>query len=277
MIWTKMSGAGNSFWLAFLPKNSFDKKKGAKLAQKLCLSSSKTSKAKNPSTDGLSILLKSSTADFQWLFYNADGSPAEMCGNAACCITKYVFKKKLLPRHKKYVILKIHGRKIKGALSHKQAQVFLKQSQKIQSFKSSFNKKPIPYMFIDSGVPHAVIETKQTVPTLQKKLLAKKLRTKTRHHKNGMNVSFYCKKTLSKNKKTLYLSAYTFERGVEDFTPACGTGALAVAQVCYLKWPELQSVFVQMPGGRLKVSFHSNKIVSLISPVKQLKEKEFLI
>ena len=42
-------------------------------------------------SDGLVLILPSETCDFRMRMFNADGSEAEMCGNAARCIGKYVY------------------------------------------------------------------------------------------------------------------------------------------------------------------------------------------
>ena len=265
-----MSGAENSFWIThFLSRTSFSlmNRDWSRVAQTLC-------KQNNTSTaDGLAILLPSKLCDFKWLFYNADGSPAEMCGNAACCVTDYVFKKKLIPTEQNFLTFETIAQQIKGELKESMARIFLKQSTNIQGpFKITYNNVIIPYVFINSSVPHAVIKIQNWPGTLNewknKKKLARILRKKTTHHKNGMNVSFYC------HQKNNQLFARTFERGVEDFTPACGTGALAVAQVYHQHFPHLQLISVHMPGGHLKIGFHSDKTVSLMSPVKWLQEIE---
>lgn len=269
ITWTKMSGAENSFWIThFLsPASPSINRDWSQVAQILC------KKNNSSKADGLAILLPSKHCDFKWLFYNADGSPAEMCGNAACCVTDYVFKKKIISVEQNFLIFETKAQQIKGELKEGMARIFLKQSTDIQGpFETTYNNEATPYVFINSSVPHAVIEIKNWPSTLNewenKKKLAGILRKKTTHHKDGMNVSFYC------HQDDNHLSARTFERGVEDFTPACGTGALAVAQVYRQYFPHVQLIFVKMPGGQLEISLHSDKTISLMSPVKWLQEME---
>ncbi len=270
-IWTKMSGAENSFWIAYFPLIAYDlKQAGPQIAKTLC----QLKKA-----DGLVILKPSNTCDFKWLFYNADGSSAEMCGNAACCVTDYVFKKKLISSKNSFFSLETKAGKIKGDLFKGSARIFLGWKPNIQGpFEIGFQNKKIQYQFINSLVPHAVIKIQNSLNCKeknweQKKSLAKFLRKQTTHHKKGMNVSFYWLKKEENISLPEQVFARSFERGVEDFTPACGTGALAVAEVCRQQNVDLESVFVEMPGGRLKISFHSDNEISLMSPVKWIEEK----
>ena len=117
-IWTKMSGAENSFWIAYFPHIACDlEQTGPQIAKNLC---------QQEKADGLAILKPSNTCDFKWLFYNADGSSAEMCGNAACCVTDYVFKKKLISPKNSFFLLETKAGKIKGDLFKVSAPFFFK-------------------------------------------------------------------------------------------------------------------------------------------------------
>ena len=266
--WTKMSGAGNCFWITHFPTTPPQSNNWIKTAQVLCRNNA----------DGLVVLLPSKVCDFKWLFYNADGSSAEMCGNAACCVTDYVFKKHLLSSKKNSLTLETFNQKITGTFKDGSACIFLKKSIDIRGpFEmDEYDQEPLSYMFINSSVPHAVIQLTQW-PNNSKvwgkqKAMGQILRKNTTHHKDGMNVSFYYpKKTLLSK---IQLLARSFERGVEDFTPACGTGALAVAQVYRQYAPNVKSIFIEMPGGTLEVGFHSDNTLSLISPVEWITEIE---
>ena len=118
----------------------------------------------------------------------------------------------------------------------------------------------ISYTQIDAGVMHSLIPVSQMKNIQKFKNTAKKIR---KRHKNS-NVTFYKKE---KNK----ISCITYERGVEDFTLACGTGALAAAG---LFRKEKKSIPIHMPGGILKVSFQNNQ-AQLISPVCFIAEASF--
>jgi diaminopimelate epimerase len=74
----------------------------------------------------------------------------------------------------------------------------------------------------------------------------------------GANVTFYVPTGSGK------IDAISFERGVEDFTLACGTGAMAAAFVARLEAPETREFEVRMPGGRLNVEFSSDHGVVLL-------------
>ncbi len=310
ITWTKMSGAGNCFWIAHFPTSALPPKTNwPEVAHQLCRPKTVAGKKElEGGADGMALLLPSKECDFKWLFYNADGSSAEMCGNLACCVTEYVFIKKLIPITKAFVTLETPAGIIKGEMkSHTHEtglatktksplgikkeksskslthpRIFLKQSTDIQGpFESIFERKTTTYMFINSAVPHAVIKLADypTSPMTWDNLkpLARFLRSQTQHHKDGMNVSFYGFPSEQMDGRAKRLLARSFERGVEDWTPACGTGALAVAQVYSHQHPpkasEGQSFFVQMPGGELKVEFHANNMLSLMSPVQWLSQK----
>ena len=273
MKWTKMSGAGNCFWITHLLTPYSQSINWVKTAKDLCRNSA----------DGLVVLLPSKVCDFKWLFYNADGSSAEMCGNAACCVTDYVFKKNLLSANKNFLTLETFNQKITGTIQKGSACIFLKKSTEIKGPFTIVGKHSSSYTFINSSVPHAVILLTKWPDGFQawekQKIIGQNLRKKTTHHKDGMNVSFYypVKKSsvFTKDKSplsTVQLLARTFERGVEDFTLACGTGALAVAQVHHQHISNVKNILVKMPGGLLEVGFPSDNTVSLISPIKWLTE-----
>ena len=49
-------------------------------------------------SDGLVLILPGDRADFRMRMYNADGSEAEMCGNASRCVARYVYERGLTDR-----------------------------------------------------------------------------------------------------------------------------------------------------------------------------------
>ena len=176
-------------------------------------------------TDGLVVLKKSKGLSCD--FYNKDGSTAEMCGNAACCVSTYTdwmsLAVKILLFGKETVVLTK-----KGGIALKNP------SASIIDCDRTFNGGQEHFTFIQPGAPHGVIELPLKKGELFKnqeelKPLAQYLRLRSPKNKQGMNVSFFQVEEQGR------LKAMTYERGVENFTLACGTGALAVAFVYLYK------------------------------------------
>ena len=88
-----LEGAGNRF--AFIESAEVpDAKKRAELTRHLCAATG---------LDG-AVFLSGAGSDFEWDFYNSDGSAAEMCGNAARCVGEYVRRERkdgVFPLHLK--------------------------------------------------------------------------------------------------------------------------------------------------------------------------------
>jgi len=208
-------------------------------------------------TDGLIVLKELKDQPLCYNFYNKDGSVPEMCGNASCALVIYGQKTGL--NFKSFKLGKTEIRALKNDQGGWSISLKDKPSLKANLF-FSFKGKDYPYVFVTSGVPHAVVEWKSDFQKDKFKDLAKALRYQNPFSEEGMNVSFYQIKTNN------YLKAITFERGVENFTLACGTGALSVAFACYVKDQNLKNVSVEMPGGTLRIEFKTS--ILLYSPVK---------
>ncbi len=211
-------------------------------------------------TDGLIVLKKSQKFIFACDFYNRDGSKAEMCGNAACCMSFYAHLMSY-PQGRQFQM----GEEIVSCSSDGGI-VLDKKPVPIADYSYSFNGRKSCFTLIKPGVPHGVIELEASSVfenQAELKKIAQGLRFKNPKDDKGMNVSFF---QIEKEER---LKAVTYERGVEDFTLACGTGALAVAFVYLSKYQigNLRTVFVNMPGGRLKIQLEPK--LFLFSPVKK--------
>ncbi len=241
-----MSGTENTFWFA----DTFDNKvlstsEKKKIARRLCESYF------GLKTDGLIFLRKSKGYDFGWDFYNSDGSDAEMCGNAARCATKFYFEK---VKPKKKISFETTAGKILGeVLKNDKVKVLMTKISQTQQL-TVLGKNGI---FVNTGVPHFVLEHKPDAS------LAKKLRKVSDFGKAGANITFVEKL------KGHRINAVTFERGVEDFTQACGTGAVAAAMYLQNKRGAQKTVVVSMPGGNLTIENAAvGKQPNLIGAVK---------
>lgn len=225
--------------------------------------------------DGLVIVKAASPKsnfDYEWDFYNKDGSSAEMCGNAARCMAFYVktfkgfdkpsvaFKTLAGPVEVKILDAGIFSVKMPAHHIH------------LLRGREQMGSQEIVYSFINTGVPHAVLE----VPTLVKQELlplVKHFRFHPTFGAAGANVSFYCRTKTG-------IEGVTFERGVEDFTASCGTGVVAMGLVnFYNEGPSpaaQKDIEIQTPGGLLKVTLdESAKFCWLTGPAGLDEEVEF--
>ncbi|MBC7466042.1 MAG: diaminopimelate epimerase [Bdellovibrio sp.] len=224
-----LSGAGNTFHIF----NSQDESQSLavsaqkELTKKVCL--------QNPA-DGMIFLKKSdATNTYQWQFYNNDGSDAEMCGNATRCVGYYI-KNILGDTGEQWYLNTTAGRILIQALSNNMFEVKMTAIQEMES-KHGF--------YCNTGVPHLVLELLHFDEYKTKKEMARGLRMHADFAPAGTNVTFIgLSSTPSKVK------AVSFERGVEDFTEACGTGAMAAA-FYNLKKQNCAKTEVEMPGGTL--------------------------
>lgn len=205
------------------------------------------------------IFLETLNNGFRWEFYNNDGSHAEMCGNATRCIGYYA--RNILKSESLEWTLQTRAGAIRiRGLSE---ELFRIEMTSIQM------KDTKQGLLVDTGVPHLVIEKKDFVPDEELRDFARALRNHPEFQPKGTNVTF-----VSFEKSKNDLKAISFERGVEDFTSACGTGAAAAAAYNYKFRGALQTE-VEMPGGTLIMDLSDLKKPVMTGPATLLGSYEY--
>lgn len=246
---TRMSGAGNSFFFVDGFTKPFEISDRREFARLLCQSTT------GLHADGVVIVEKTQKADFRWDFYNEDGSSAEMCGNAARCAGFYFFTQ--IQEQPKLSFETIAGTVHAEILSPGWVRVDLPKLRAKGEFKMiRVGKKSEDYFCINTGVPHVIVEGEPNAE------LAEILRRAEEFGPAGSNVTFVQEDAPGEMK------AVTFERGVEDFTLACGTGAVAAAAFGREANPFLKSFLIEMPGGELSVEWTDEVSVALTGPAR---------
>ena len=254
-----ISGAGNTFHIAFAQSADFFKAADPhslmqKAAQQIC--------EKNKA-DGFILLEQETPQKFKWYFFNNDGSDAEMCGNATRCVG-YFITNNLKQANSPWLLSTVAG-EIQIA-SQGAAQFQVKMSP-IKKLNSSLG------FFCDTGVPHLVLEfsKKDLFKNLDQHLKNKssQLRFHPEHQPRGTNVTYV--ELLEDPKK---LKAVSFERGVEDFTAACGTGAMAAAYYNLAK-RGISETAVEMPGGTLMMNLSNLESPLMTGPAEKLGSFEY--
>ena len=253
-----MNGAGNDFMVIDARGQALD---FSALALKLC---------KLNNADGFMAVDYSDVADFRLHFYNADGSRGEMCGNGARCICRFAYDMGIAGET--MTVQTDAGIVYGWRLDENRYQIRLNNPGALD-----LNRKgDIAYVELGNpGVPHAVLE----IPDLRwddrdaLRQQAKSLRYDPAFPK-GANVNMYT----WLDEATIRI--LTYERGVEDYTLACGTGSASTVVVLWLKGMVPQGrLTVENPGGTLAVSIAGEKGVvselTLEGPTEIVKQFEF--
>ena len=247
MRFTKMHGAGNDFIILDTRDLSLNFDRVPALVRKLCAAHTSVG------ADGLMLIIPPEEGgDFGMRFYNSDGTLGEMCGNGARCICRYGFEHGLSGETQliETTAGPVSGRRIDKT----RYQIRLNDPSVLdlhRSVRVCDSEYDCSYLELgDPGIPHAVLLMqdwdKRDRDELRK--LGCALRSAAAFPR-GANVSFAS--LLGPDS----LKAVTFERGVEDFTLACGTGCGSIAAVLtLLGYVTGRSVSIEMPGGTLSVS-----------------------
>ncbi len=276
----KMSGAGNDFIL-FDKKNYPTLKLDAEVIRKLC------NRRNGIGADGIITISDNGKYDFLMEYFNADGSTGSLCGNGSRCAIKFA---KITGRLKSEDVNFIsNGKEYKGTIINDDKIKFFFndiENLELELVIHAYNQE-LKVSFLDTGSPHVVININDIfiektvmnniddVPVFE---IGKEIRYLKEFSPDGTNVNFI----MIKNNK-VYIR--TYERGVENETLACGTGAAASAVIASLKYEVPSPVNLITKGGdELIVDFalHQNKIkeLALTGPAKitftgEISEKVF--
>jgi diaminopimelate epimerase len=202
-----MSGAGNDFMVMDARGLSLD---FSQLAKKLCAMTG---------ADGFMAVDYAEDADFLLHFYNADGSRGEMCGNGSRCISLFAYENGIAGEE-----MTIHtdaGLVYARRLSENQYRVKLNDPGVLDLNR----KKDAAYVELGMpGVPHGIVEVPGLEFSQMQDLLERAISLRyDKAFPKGANINFY---TWLGDGAVRVL---TYERGVEDYTLACGTGCSSVA------------------------------------------------
>ena len=247
MRFTKMNGAGNDFiilnnLIEDLPQGVFPT-----IARTLC------HRHLSIGADGLMVVdAPRQGGDYRMLFYNSDGSEGEMCGNGARCICRYGFENGLAGERQ--TVESPSGIVTGARIDQRNYRIRLTDPSVIRlDYPAEAQGKFWPCSYIELGIPglpHAAVPC----PGLSEKTMAdlrdlgRALRWSPAFPK-GANVNFYDITGPGQ------ITELTFERGVEDFTYACGTGTGAVVLALTLMGKVSgEDVAVTVPGGELRVT-----------------------
>lgn len=239
----KYEGAGNDFILIDNREGGFTPR--AELIAALC------DRHFGIGADGLMTLARNAEIDCSMRYYNADGSEGEMCGNGARCICRYGYETGLSGPTQ--TVETTAGLVTGTRIDRRQYRVQLNSPTIIRLHEAPVVEGkawPCAYVELGSpGLPHAVVPYPGLADADPQALfqLGKALRSHPAFPK-GANVNFY------ESTGPDQVLEKTFERGVEDFTLACGTGTgSVVAVLTLLGQVSGQGVQVSMAGGVLTI------------------------
>lgn len=251
MKFTKMHGAGNDFIIINNMIQKIPEEKFSTIAKSLC------SRRLSIGADGIMFLDSTkSEAAYKMHFFNSDGSKGEMCGNGARCICRYGFEKGL--SGKKQIVETISGLIEGTRIDERRYKVKLNKPTVFEiDFPLEYDGTKYNCSYVElgnPGLPHLIVEFSKLHTLDEKKLydIAKGLR-KHKMLSKGANVNLY----FIDDKQEIH--AKTFERGVEDFTLACGTGAGSIGFTLIKKGIiKGDEVRINMPGGILDINIKEN-------------------
>jgi diaminopimelate epimerase len=266
LTFTKMSGAGNDFIMVNNAVRSLSID-WPPFAVRFC--ALKT----GVGADGVIVLSPDTGTDFSFRIFNADGSEAEMCGNGARCAARFAYQQGLAGKSMRFTTLAgVVGARIEDE------DVAIRMTDPFDlntAVSIEVHRENMEVHFINTGVPHTIVFTDR-IEEIPVKELGRSIRWHERFSPSGTNVDFV--KVLGPDS----IHVRTYERGVEDETYACGTGAVASALVShFLGKIRNAPVQVRTKGGDLKIDFSGNggsyQDVWLIGPVATVFTGEILL
>ncbi len=209
----KMSGSGNDF-VVIDRRNPVLVEDPSRFTQKVC--------RRNVSVgaDGVLFLEESTRADFMMRIFNADGSEAEMCGNGARCIARFAYLQGIAGKTMTFETL---AGIMKAEVSRERVKIQMSEIKDLALHRRILVEgKEYLVHSLNTGVPHTVLlfQNLEEAPVLD---LGRKIRFHEAFSPAGTNVNFI------DVTDSHHISIRTYERGVEDETLACGTGAVASA------------------------------------------------
>jgi len=240
----KTSGAGNDFLIIPLADGkleSFTQIAAQELARRLC------DRFFGVGADGLVLLTNVRDGVVRWEFFNSDGSRAAMCGNALRCVGAWAWH----DRHEEQI--KIQTERGTLQISRQGEDLFAAQMPEVSSQMKLLSQSGAERAWLlDTGVPHVVVEVDDL--TIARREFDRFI--SYRHHSaagaEGANVTF----VQTKGFEPYDLGTVTFERGVEGFTLACGTGIVAAAVLAHVQssgGARQNVIRLRAPGGEFRV------------------------
>ncbi|PZX92268.1 diaminopimelate epimerase [Flavobacterium aquariorum] len=232
----KYQGAGNDF-VMIDNRSGFFPKEDTQLVAHLC------DRRFGIGGDGLILLENDTDTDFKMVYYNSDGNQSSMCGNGGRCLV--AFAKDLHVIAGKTTFIATDG------LHHASFEDNGLVSLQMIDVPTIEIKKD--HTFLNTGSPHHV----QMIEDLEHyniKAEGAAIRYGELYGAAGSNINF-----VKKIDDTTF-RLRTYERGVEDETLACGTGATAVAIAMNATGQtSATAINVNVEGGKLVVSFDKNE------------------
>ena len=238
----KMNGTGNDFIVIDNRNSAVPPEDQREFVRKVCRRNFSVG------ADGLILIEKSNEADFSWKFYNADGSVAEMCGNGARCAARFAFRHNIAGAKMKF---ETTAGVIEAGVLEDDEIVRLEMTRPFDfqlGLSMSLDGEEYEVACVNTGVPHAVIFVEKEDAPVKK--WGRKVRFHELFEPEGTNATFV--RVLDDGR----LQVRTYERGVEDETMACGTGAVAAALFATMqKGMDTPIEVVTSGGGMLTILF----------------------
>lgn len=237
-----MEGAGNDFIVVDNRRNLLSLDEWIEATPKLC------DRKFGIGADGLLLLNapEMEGVDYTMIYRNADGSDAGMCGNGGRCIARFAAENGFPNQHQ----FNVHENIYTADVAENEVSIHFPIS--VQPNKITIGG--VNYIKADAATEHLICfaSLRQLKEEDELREKGRTIRMDKNVNPPGSNVNFVYAEKQDK------IQVQTYERGVEDLTLACGTGALASAiatHFSYKKKPTHAEIMVQMKGGTLKASF----------------------
>jgi diaminopimelate epimerase len=257
-FFTKMSGAGNDFIL-FDKKINAEMELNAQIIRKIC------QRRTGIGADGVLLVEDDVGQEYNVKYFNSDGTTGSLCANGARCAIKYA--KETGRVSGQLFEFQVNGVEYSGqVLDNDLVRFNLNPPKKMKrNFKIKAGEQLINASYVNTGSPHVIIKIKDVLKdtknlnSFYKNFtdfpvfdLGREIRYSSDFNPEGTNVNFI-------DITGDVINIRTYERGVEDETLACGTGAVASAIVSFFN-DGLVSPIKLLPksGSDLFVEFKNN-------------------
>lgn len=234
----KMSGGGNDFVVFDNRDGWFPKERALELVTRVCR------RGLGVGVDAVLLLEDDDDADIRMVYYNADGGEAPMCGNGALCIARYARMEDAVDGDTLRLATGSGTFRVRVP-DPKRAEVTLWLVPPRDLALRHHELETPPYRrvgFVDTSTPH-VVALVDDAEEIEVRGEGARLRRDSRWDPPGANVNFVS----VLDRHTLRMR--TYERGVEDETLSCGTGATASAILTALWGLTEPPVTVRTTGG----------------------------